>query len=565
MAINAGDVYSQLVLDASKYDKTLDKAERDAGAFSGKFGKVMAGLGAAFTVKTLVDFGGKAVQASADLQAMASQFDQVFKDGENEKAIDLINKQVDSLGINADRLTGTWSKFGGQVKGAGMESEQALEAVDKATRLAADAAAFYDRSLEDSAGALASFMKGNFEAGDAIGVFTNAKQMDVKANEMYGKSWADLAENERQWLLLDTVEKTYELSGAMGQASRESGAYQNVMGNLKATFERLYATIGEPILEWFLEVVQKVAKWVEENTPAISKTFENVFKVVKDVVMGAWEVFEKNLLPIFVALYDWVALNWPVISATIKLAFEIIKTVWDNVLWPVLSRLLDFMTSIFEWTIEHWPVISGTIKTAFTVVKTIWDNVLEPVLSALLGLFDDVFDWVEKHFPTIQATIETVFGVIGDVVGGVVDVFQDLVSWIEDALDAWNKWRNRPDEEKASTSGTNFGVGGLHKPYLDGTHAEGLKYVPYDGYVAELHKGERVLTAEEARGTNNPTIDEEKLADAIVGALKRDGLSKPTTIVLDGKAVGKGIVRILNSELEVIQSQDKLGRGELSW
>lgn len=33
---------------------------------------------------------------------------------------------------------------------------------------------------------------------------------------------------------------------------------------------------------------------------------------------------------------------------------------------------------------------------------------------------------------------------------------------------------------------------------IDGSHASGLSYVPYDGYIAELHKGETVLTAEEA-------------------------------------------------------------------
>jgi hypothetical protein len=32
---------------------------------------------------------------------------------------------------------------------------------------------------------------------------------------------------------------------------------------------------------------------------------------------------------------------------------------------------------------------------------------------------------------------------------------------------------------------------------LDGTHAGGLDYVPFDGYIAQPHKGERVLTAEE--------------------------------------------------------------------
>lgn len=37
----------------------------------------------------------------------------------------------------------------------------------------------------------------------------------------------------------------------------------------------------------------------------------------------------------------------------------------------------------------------------------------------------------------------------------------------------------------------------VEEPKVDGSHRNGLDYVPRDGYVAELHKGERVLTAEE--------------------------------------------------------------------
>ena len=37
---------------------------------------------------------------------------------------------------------------------------------------------------------------------------------------------------------------------------------------------------------------------------------------------------------------------------------------------------------------------------------------------------------------------------------------------------------------------------------MDGKHANGLDYVPYNGYVAELHEGERVLTKQQNKEYN---------------------------------------------------------------
>ena len=65
------------------------------------------------------------------------------------------------------------------------------------------------------------------------------------------------------------------------------------------------------------------------------------------------------------------------------------------------------------------------------------------------------------------------------------------------------------------------------------------------------------------KGTSN--INEEKLADAIIQGLKREGISKPANILLDGRNVGKGIVKILDTQLKGNSDEDLIGKGVLAW
>lgn len=65
----------------------------------------------------------------------------------------------------------------------------------------------------------------------------------------------------------------------------------------------------------------------------------------------------------------------------------------------------------------------------------------------------------------------------------------------------------------------------------NGSHANGLAYVPFDGYIAELHEGEQILTKAEARAWRNSEesaparIDYGRMASAFVSALSQAGLA----------------------------------------
>lgn len=278
----AGSLIFDTKTDTDGFNKGTADIDKKTKNMEGSFKKLGVAIAAAFSISVIKDFGQILLETTAKLQAMDAQFDQIFQGAENQQALDEINKKSEELGIHADILKQSFSQFGAQLKGAGMEAQKAMEATSTATSLAADAAAFYDMSMANASASLASFLKGNFEAGDAIGVFTNATQMSVQANEVYGKSWDKLTEAEKQWLLLDKVGQVYELNGASGQAAREQDSWAISTENLAATWDRFLQIVGSPVLQGIIPIVQGITealgslvKFMKEN-PAVVQTFMDI-------------------------------------------------------------------------------------------------------------------------------------------------------------------------------------------------------------------------------------------------------------------------------------------------
>lgn len=197
------------------------------------------------------------ITTAAQVKAENSQMEQTFKElqGVAEEAIGRVAKES---GILETRLNKSASAMYAFARSSGGSTEESMELMETALKAAADAAAYYDRSLEDTTETLQSFLKGNFANDAALGVSATETTRNAAAMELFGKKYNELSEIQKQQTLLKMVTDAQKLSGAMGQAARESSGWENVMGNLNETWRQFQAKVGAPVLEAIIPVIQQI-------------------------------------------------------------------------------------------------------------------------------------------------------------------------------------------------------------------------------------------------------------------------------------------------------------------
>ena len=136
---------------------------------------------------------------------------------------------------------------------------------------------------------------------------------------------------------------------------------------------------------------------------------------------------------------------------------------------------------------------------------------------------------------------EAAAAAMGDTVKGLATGISSHVSEVASAVDSVLAELDRLNNYGVSI---NLGSFGSISFTLDGSHESGLDWVPFNGYLAELHEGEGILTAEENRiwqrfkngGVASQNVDYDAL-----GATMRDNVKPGGDVYLDGRVVGSVI------------------------
>lgn len=164
-------------------------------------------------------------------------------------------------------------------------------------------------------------------------------------------------------------EDANKVSGAMGQAARESNGFENVMGNLKQVWQDFLVIVGGPLLSPIVTGLQNATTWLQEAgkwtqdlmtkleqngaVQSFKTAFDNISSVIGDVT-GSIGDFVNNLLGIDgkSASVDGVADSFNKVSDFLADATDEIK---------------DFV----DWFQKGGPAVD-TFKAAIVGITTAW-------------------------------------------------------------------------------------------------------------------------------------------------------------------------------------------------
>lgn len=411
---------------AANADMKKSAEDNESGTVSA-FKKIGIAVGTYLSVSAIKNFGEACIQAAADANATNSQFSQVFGDLEGQASKSL-SGIADSAGISENRMKGSYTKIAAFAKTTGMETEDALDLSNRAMLAVADSAAFYDRSLEETTESLQSFLKGNFENDAALGLSCTETTRNAAANELYGKSFKDLSEQQKQLTLLKMVEDANKTSGALGQAARESDTWTNVTGNLKQSWTDFQAVIGSAVLPGAVKVVKTMVGWVESWTagmPALvnwckehktTLTYIGIALGTVAAAIGAYNI-ALNAAKIATALHTAVT----TVATTATAAFGSVMAFLTS---PVTLVVLAIGALIAAGVAlyKNWDVVKAKCLEIFGVVKDFLSGVWDSVKEKITSVWNSVTSFLSSVWDTIKNVVTVGVMLVGEILQTAFDI-----------------------------------------------------------------------------------------------------------------------------------------------
>lgn len=471
------------------------------------------------------------------------------------KAIDGSNTTIDGftkLGMSADEMAGKFAKGGDTARDAFFEVVQAISEIDDPVEQSVVGVDLFGTMWEDlgpevitqlagikdasydAAGAMDQLMQQKYDSlsGQLNTLKNNAKLLAVSFGELLLPMITPLVEKFTsliQWItgLDDSTKRIITSVGlavaAIGPILLIAGkvlifisTIKTSMAALSLTFSGIAGPLGIAIaaiaafaLAWstnfggirdtVTNIMGQIKNVISSVINAIKDIWNSNFLLIKDNVMyvfsqietvirGALGVIE-GIVQVFSGI---ITGNWSEVWEGVKKIFssiwETIKNLLKNFLNHIVDSIIKIGASLFVAAKEAFQKIKNGFLEKWNAIKAWFAKAKEDPVTALKELPSKLFKSGSNAFKGLLNGFKSVWTKIKK-------WFNSVGEWIKSKLQFWK-------DSVAEAENTDNSAGGSKKKTKVKGYAKGLEYVPYDGFPAILHKGERVLTRTEADNYN---------------------------------------------------------------
>lgn len=267
----------------------------------------------------------------------------------------------------------------------------------------------------------------------------------------------DLLDSLLQWF----EELPYNIGYALGSIA----GYFTLMGD--AIMEWVLndlPQIVDNIVNWFAQLPGRIWDWLQETIANIQQWGTDVYNKASEACSEFLESVSEYFSQLPGRIWEWLVSTYGRITSwASEMKARAIKAATDFVL-----GFINYMKNLPS---KVWDIISKIPQKI--------ESIKSQMKSAGANIFKSLFDGIKSIGSSIIGWVSDFAGKIKSFVSGIVSGFRDVVNGANNAKSATKSVRS-----------------------VSGSHANGLDYVPFNGYVAELHEGERVLTKQENKEYN---------------------------------------------------------------
>lgn len=520
-------LFGKIIIEDEEAHGKLGKIGDAASNLAGKVGKVatavgtatVAAVGAATTA--VAGLTKSAIENYAEYEQLASGAELMFGNAYGFIA-DKAKNAYSTVQMSQSEYLQQVNGFAVGLKTAlGGNEQAAAELADRIITAEADIVAATGNSQEAVQNAFNGIMKNNFSMLDNLGLGITATKEGMQEviektnawNASQGRATAYQIDNiaDCQSALLDYIDMQ-EMSGYA--ANEAAYTITGSISMMKSAWSNLVTGLADDNAN-MEELITNFVDTIVGDENGEGGVINNILPKVEQSLEGIGLLVDR-MIPIIVAKVPEIVGKW--LPKLLESGVSMVKSLLNGMLQS--SENMEI----------------GATSTVQTFISGILDNLPDIIVSAtiLIGRFAA---GLIQALPEILARIpEIIVGIYNAFVenrGVFLEIGKSIVSGIWDGICAlWNSlvenmsWLvNGLMAGASSAAGLGAGDALIGRGY-NGSHADGLAYVPFDGYIAQLHQGERVLTAQEARNYNSNQNNEQPIKIIVQS-------------VLDGKVIGE--------------------------